>query len=173
MKLLAKLLVFGLVIAFALPFTVLKGRDGKPLMSLSNIELPGFSMPDFSDKDLPKGNSNQNSAVQLGLEGKDIFYKWFDSEGNLQFTTSPPPEGVEFTVKGIDPNTNLIQAVKPVVKEVESALGQQGQKGQSKSAKDIGNPYSPEKVEKLFDDAQNIEKLLNDRLKNQEAALGQ
>jgi hypothetical protein len=179
MKLLAKLLVVGLIIAFALPFTVLKGRDGKTLMSFSDIKLPGFSMPeipelpDFSDKFLPEGNSNQNSAVEAVMEGKDLFYKWFDSEGNLQFTTSPPVAGIEYTIKGFDPNTNVIQSVKPIVEEVESVVTQQGQNVIPKSVKEIGSPYSPEKVGKLFDDAQNIEKLLNDRLKKQEAALGQ
>ena len=41
------------------------------------------------------------------------------------------------------------------------------------SVEEVGNPYSPEKIEKLFEDANNIEKLLSQRLNNQEAIIGQ
>ena len=171
MKLFVKLLLALLVIGMLLPFTLLKGRDGKPMMSFSDIQLPDFSIPDLPE--LPSINATQTSDSQgESLAGKDVFYKWLDSEGNIQFTTTPPPEGVEYTLKGYDPNTNVIQAVKPIAEEPEQDESAQADK-QISSTEEVGNPYSPEKVEKLFDDAKNIEKLLNDRLKNQEALIGQ
>ena len=118
-------------------------------------------LPDFGGKNgSASGNDN------------NVIYKWTDAEGNLQFSSSPPPEGVEFTAKEYDPNINLIQAVEIPTEEVElKAEGTDPEKAVT-SLDDISNVYSPEKIEKLFEDAQNIEKLLNDRLKNQNAQIG-
>ena len=172
MKLFAKLLLAVLVIGALLPFTVLKDKNGNTLMNFSDLKMPGIStpkIPDLSDLSLPKSDDESDGEK---VDGKDIFYKWYDANGQLQFTTSPPAQGIEYTVKGFDPNTNVIQAVK-VKKEVEPVNEGVSEKQPDKkiSADDVGNPYSKESVEKLFDDAQNIEKLLNDRIKKQQSAI--
>ena len=105
----------------------------------------------------------------MGGKREDIVYKWRDSRGELHFSSSPPPQGVEYTVKGYDPNANLIQSIE--VKH-EEPVAEQIPENQVKKASDIGNPYSPEKVEKLFNDAQKIQQTLENRLKQQEAAIG-
>ncbi|MBT3204373.1 MAG: DUF4124 domain-containing protein [Gammaproteobacteria bacterium] len=161
MNLFGKLLITALVLAVLLPFTVLKGKDGKPLMSISNIKAPKISLPSLPDK---VKNQGGNSA----LTSNDIIYKWRDEKGELHFSSTPPPEGIEFTAKGYDPNANLIQSVK-VITESPKQLKQQNTQVQKPS--DIGSPYSPAKVEKLYNDAQNIQKLLNDRQKKQDALL--
>lgn len=171
MKLLVKLLFAILIIGFLLPFTLIKGKDGKPLLSFSDLKAPKVSMPDWPK--IPASNSSPieaSGAVKNG-GGKDIIYRWTDAEGNTQFSNQPPPQGVEYSVKGYDPDQNVIQAVKIEPKEAEQ--GEELKSGEGiKKASDIGNPYSPEKVEKLFDDANNIENLLSDRLKKQQAAIG-
>ena len=165
MKLFGKLLIAVLIIGALLPFTLLKGKDGKPLMNFGNLTLPDISMPEFSNMGTGQGSAS--------ADGKDLVYKWVDSEGNLQFSTSPPADGIEYTVKGYDPNTNLIQAVEVPAKATEDASKEPESKKRVTSADDIGNAYSPEKIEKLFEDAKNVEKLLNERFKNQEAIVGQ
>ena len=166
MKLFAKLMIAVLFIAVLLPFTILKGPDGDTLMSFSSLELPNFSLPDMPK--MPGGD--KISAPLGGSDGKDIVYKWQDAEGSLHFTTEPPSDGTEYSVMGFDPNTNVIQAVKlPEEKEKEAEeTASQPEKGDN-----IGNPYSPEKIDKLFEDAKNVEKLLKQRMKDQEAALNQ
>ena len=159
-----KILIAALVIAVMLPFTFLKGKDGRPLMSIDDLKGPDLSLPK-----IPSGISPPDSAT--GSAGNDLIYKWKDAEGVTQFTSSPPPAGVEYTSKGYDPNMNLIQSVK--VKPEPEAEPEAEPQSKKEKTSSIGNPYSPEKVEKLFDDAKNIEKLLNDRMKQQEAALGQ
>ncbi len=165
MKLFGKLLITALVLAVLLPFTIIKGNDGKPLMSLSNIKAPEFSLPK-----IPDAIKTKDSGSSVSTSGKDIIYKWRDQKGELHFSSSPPPEGIEYSVKGYDPNTNLIQSVKIRTEETEQP-GQPEIETQTKKPLDIGNPYSPQKVEKLIEDAQNIEKLLNDRLKKQQALI--
>ena len=147
-----------LVLGILLPFTLLKGKDGSPLLSFSDMKLPE------SDISLP-------DAVP-GSADVSLIYQWTDGEDNIQFSNTPPPQGVEYTVKGYDPNLNVIQAVELPGDIPEEELETDSNE-KITSAGDIGNPYSPEKIEKLIDDANNIEKLLNQRVKNQEALLDQ
>ncbi len=168
MKLFVKLIFAALFIAVILPFTLLKGTDGRPLMSISDLKMPDFGLPKVvKDAKLPKLPVGDSS-------NQDIIYQWRGAEGSLHFTSQPPPEGIEYTVKGYDPRTNLIQSVK-IEEDPKASDFDSEQKGKApvKGASEIGNPYSPEKVEKLFNDAKNIEKLLNDRMKQQEAMIGQ
>jgi len=162
MKLFVKLLIAVLVIGILMPFTLLKGNDGKPLISFTDLKLPDiFTIPE-----------NIQSSVDESLDSKDIIYKWTDAGGHLQFSNSPPPVGVTYTVLDYDPNLNVIQAVAVRADEPEVAL-EIVPKKKTRSTEDISSPYSVEKIEKLFEDANNIEKLLNQRLTNQEAMIGQ
>jgi hypothetical protein len=168
MKLFVKLIFAALFLAVLLPFTLLKGKDGRPLMSVSDLKMPDISLPKVvSDAKLPKLPGADSS-------NQDLVYQWRDADGNLNFTSQPPPEGIEYTVKGYDPRTNLIQSVQleeePKASESDS---EQNDEAPVKGTSDIGNPYSPDKIEKLFNDAKNVEKLLNDRMKQQEAMIGQ
>lgn len=166
MKLFVKLMIAVLVLAVLLPFTILKGRDGNTLLSFSDFSLPDFSMPglpELPSVDMPGGSEES-------LTGKDIFYKWYDADGNVQFTTEPPADGIEYTVKGFDPDTNVIQAVEIPTSEPTPEAGEPEGQSSAKSEENA-NPYSKESIEKLFEDAKNIEKLLNQRAKDQESAL--
>lgn len=165
MKLFYKVMLAALVLALLLPFSVLKDDSGRPLMSLSKFRLPGFSMPDVSLPDMPglPANDAPVAADDSDLSGKDVFYKWHDADGRPHFTTEPPPEGVDYTLKGYDPDTNVIRAVEPVPDPATEAP-EAGSQQEDRDLDGIGNPYSKESIEKLFDDAKNIEKILNERL---------
>ena len=176
MKLFAKLIFALLFIAMMLPFTILKGPDGKPLMSVSDIGIPDLS---FDVPDMPNVSSGGGTAaLQAGdtipgsdtsLKGKDIFYQWHDSSGNIQFTTQPPPEGVPYTIKGYDPNANVIQSVKLPEPEPEPETSATKQD----KGNEIPNPYEQESIKKLIEDTKNVEQMLNQRFKEQDALLNQ
>lgn len=166
MKLFAKLMIATLFIALLLPFTILKDKDGSAMMSLDNLKLPDFSLPDLPD--IPSGKSLSPTSGS----GEDIFYKWYDAQGNVQFTTEPPAEGVEYTIKGYDPDANVIQAVKAPA-EPDSGVNSDTQSKTQLKPGDIDNPYDPENIKKLMDDAKNIQNILNQRIKDQESALNQ
>ncbi len=161
MKLFAKLLIATLVIGLLLPFTVLKGKDGRVLMSFSDLKMPDLGV------EVPK--IPELSPLKTD-DGNSIIYQWSDNDGNIQFSTSPPPAGVEFTAKGYDPDTNVIQSVK--LPEVEPEPREVEKKDDIAAPDSITSVYSPEKINKLFDDAKNVENLLNNRLKQQQAAIG-
>ena len=167
MKLFLKLMLALLFIALLLPFTILKDDDGNTLMSVKDISLPEFSLPDLSSARSLVPDTPASS-------GMDKFYKWYDSEGNVQFTTEPPPDGVEYTVKEYDPDTNLIQAVElPKEEAPEKTTSLQTGNPAADAPTDDFNPYSKEKIEKLMEDTKNIEKLLNQRVIDQNNAINQ
>jgi hypothetical protein len=177
MKLFTKMLIAVLIIAFLLPFTLLKGKDGNSMLSIRDlsspsVSLPELSMPDFLSLDLPGLPERISSSDDESLTGKDVIYKWTDANGNLQFSNNRPPEGIVYTHKGYDPNVNVIQAVETRATTPEAAAELESKKKVS-SAKDISSPYSIERIEKLFEDANNIENLLNQRMENQAAEIGQ
>ena len=169
MRLFAKLMIAVLFIAMLLPFTVLKDDDGDTLLSFSDFSLPSISTPNFS---LPEffDNGKIMSSSDDDLSGKDIFYKWYDGEGNIQFTTEPPPDGIEYTLKGFDPNANVIRAVKVPPKE-SKAEEATPTRVKAREPEAETSPYSGDDIKKLFEDTKNLEKLLNQRFKNQESAL--
>ena len=169
MKLFNKVMLALLVLALMVPFAVLKDDRGEPLFSFSKLKLPEFSMPKLSMPDMPSLPSDGEpvEADDSDLAGKDVFYQWLDADGNLNFTTEPPPEGTAYTLKGYDPDTNVIRAVKPETVEADAGTGPvPPAQSQSGEPGEIGNPYSQESIEKLFNDAKNIEKMLNERLQN-------
>lgn len=171
MKLFGKLLIAVLIIGILLPFTVLKGKDGKPLMNFSSLKMPDLGLPDMPElPSLPNSESVGNIAG-IG-DGETIIYQWKDSSGNIQFTNSPPPQGVEYTVKGYDPDANVIQSVKFPDEQIDAEETPGQEDKLPTDAEGVASVYSPERVNKLIDDAKNVEKLLNDRLKQQNAIIG-
>jgi hypothetical protein len=160
MKLFVKLMIAAVVLAVLMPFTFLKGKDGNPLMSLDRLKAPELSMPQLAGDNISRGTGRE-----------DIIYQWRDADGEINFTSSPPPEGIQYTSKGYDPDTNLIQSIS-VKEEQSEILETPAAATQIKKPADIGNPYSPQNVEKLINDAQGVQQVLNDRLKQQEALIG-
>jgi hypothetical protein len=168
MKLFGKLLIVALVIAVLLPFTILKGKDGRPLMSFSSLELPKIGLPDLPS--LPE--STPTGLISAPGGDETVIYQWKDSSGSIQFTNIPPPEGVDYTVKGYNPNANVIQSVKLPEVDAEVEPEKKKEEKQPSMPEDLSSVYSPEKVNKLIDDAKNVENLLNNRLKQQNAIIG-
>jgi len=108
MKLILMLSGAAVVIAAVLFLTILKGEDGKTLLSFSNFKVPEIDLADFSLMNLQESWWTTSSE----LPRADItIYEWTDIEGDLQFSNSPPPEGIEYTVKKYNPNENVIPAV--------------------------------------------------------------
>ena len=140
MKLIWKVFIAALIIAILLPFSLLKGKDGRPLMSFGDLKMPEVSLPDMP------GSGNNGIAV---IGKPDLIYEWKDKEGNLQFSNMPPAEGIEYTVKEYDPNTNVIQAVKIPDKEPEPT-SREPQSSQETEPVDGTGTYSPEKINQLI-----------------------
>jgi hypothetical protein len=167
MKLFVKLMLALVVLALLLPFTYLKDDQGNTLMSFSDFSMPNFEMPDLPG--MPSGKSLVPSVN--GSAGMDVFYKWHDAEGNVHFTTEPPADGVDYSVKEFDPDANLIQAVKVPVPETTLEKPATATQGEVSSEDEPLKIYDADQIKKLFEDTENIEKLLQQRMDNQNSAL--
>ena len=183
MKLFYKLVLAALVIAFLLPFTLLRDEEGKTLMSFSSLKMPDFKAPDISLPDIKMPDfkmPDMSGSKQLipsddGQGRQDIVYRWNDSAGVIHFTTEPPAEGIPFTVKGYDPNTNVIQAVKlPEVETPAQPIAIDAtDTGEQESSPDLDNPYNQKNIQKLFDDSRNMQQLFDKRFESQNSAINQ
>ncbi len=167
MKLTWKLLLAALVIGLLLPFTLLKDDSGSTLLKFSNLRWPDW---DRAVKNLPQAIESSDQGAEGGIK----FYRWVGAEGNQQFSNSPPPEGVDYSVKIYDPNMNVIQSVKVEKndQEVEATAEAESEK-EASTNENTGSPYSVDGIKKLFEDVNNIEKLLNQRHQKQETLLSQ
>lgn len=156
MKFFAKLMLAVLLIAIALPFTLLKGKDGAPLMSIDKVKMPELAMPEMPDLDfsLP-GNKPEPDTV----------YKWQDAQGIWQFSSTPPPQGTGYTVQTYDPNANQIQAVE-ASKGITTPAQQKNQ--ETPKPTDV---YSPGGVKQLIENAQQLQQTLNERNQQQQQLL--
>ncbi len=165
-------MIAALFIATLLPFTLLKKDNGETLMRFSDFSLPDISMPDISMPDWPSFSAAREVTPSGNDDsrGKDIFYQWYDHDGNVQFTTEPPSDGVDFTRKAFDPNANVIQAVNVPVEKVATEE-ENPVKEQPTHLDGAVNPYSTDRISKIFEDTRAVEKLLGQRAKDQESAL--
>jgi len=158
-----KLMIALLVIGGLAPFTFIKGKDGQPLMNFSDIKMPDTTLPDLSMPDLAKDSD------ETAVEG--TVYKWKDSNGSWQFTSEPPPKGKSFSSTVYDSKMNVIQAVETKRSRQKKAKQEESDNKPMTNLSDLGSAYSPKKIKKLFDDANNMESLLNNRAKEQEKIL--
>jgi hypothetical protein len=169
MKLFVKLMLALLVLAALLPFTLLKNDRGTTLMSLSDISLPDFEIPDFS-----RVTPSETLVPSLPEpSGMDVFYQWYDGEGNLHFTSEPPPEGVDYSIREFDPNANVIPSVELPAEDNATAASAvpPAKTGEPDAEQEAPNPYDKESIQKLFEDAKNIEQLFQQKMNNRESAL--
>lgn len=133
-KLFVKLMLFLLVLALAGPF-LMKGPDGRPLLTLDDLELPAMKLPSLpaisSGDDGASGSggqqwiqwSNQDKVMlnpdvltreQLALlnikEQPNLYYRWQDGNGVWQFSVLPNRNTTNHVVR-TDPSANVLQSL--------------------------------------------------------------
>jgi len=101
-----------------------------------------------------KAPKNLTSVVS---DEKVQVYKWRDKNGIMQFSNTPPPTESQAKQVVLDPNSNLMQAVKiPVEEEPEEA-----------AKTERPNPYSVGGMKKAVDAAKTVEDMMNKRHEKQ------
>jgi hypothetical protein len=102
-----------------------------------------------------KAPKNLSSAV---TDEKVQVYKWVDEHGTMHFSSTPPPEVSNAERVVLDPNSNLVQAVKVPEKEEAKHTAQTSSP----------NPYSVKSMKKVMDDARGVEEVLQKRHEDQQ-----
>lgn len=130
--------------------------------------LGGGSLPDFM-KGISQEAPNKPMNISNAVTDKDVtVYKWVDDQGRTHFS-STPPTGQETETMQLRADANVVQAVKtPDKEEEEAAAGSVLSLGKAASdGEGLPNPYSPEGVKQLIEDAKNVQELLNKRYQQQ------
>ncbi len=117
-----------------------------------SLQLPDISL-DSLKQDKPAANA-----------GTDTIYKWVDENGVTQLSSEPPPAQQNAQILVVDPNANVIQSAGQV-----SGPETDDKQATATAPSPLlqGQVYSPSQVNKLMDDAKNVQQLLNDRYENQ------
>ncbi len=120
----------------------LKRPDGQPWLSVSDFVPETTSIP---------------TLLEATSKGEIQVYRWQDKNGHWHLSDQPPA-GEPFDTVNVDPNTNLIQGVS-------SEPDAQDEDPQKSVSAPIPSPLtiSPGKVQKLIEDAKNVQELANER----------
>ncbi len=103
--------------------------------------------PEF-EKLKAKAPRNLTSVV---TDEKVQVYKWRDKNGVMQFGSTPPPGVSNAQQVELNPNSNVVEAVKvPVKEESAEAPAELAQPG----------PYSVKGMKKVMEDARGVEQML-------------
>jgi len=161
-----KRLILRIIIAFVIATGImsyiayLNGIDIRPyipqlqLPKLSDIKLP--SMPDIP---LPTGKGQATQAATISK-----VYKWRGDDGSWHFSEDLPegvtPEQVIF----LNSDTNMVQGL-PVPDTVSadiSAVNDQAPESGKQQTPTL-NPYSPQAIDKLLNDARGVQATMDQR----------
>ena len=99
------------------------------------------------------------SSESILPAGKQKAYKWTDADGLTHYSSEPPPEGLSGELLHVNPDTNLVQGLKPSIKtkDPEPPIAP------PQPVMPQGNIYNPDTIRKLIDDAKDIQKTMNER----------
>jgi hypothetical protein len=188
MKLFVKLMMFLVVLALAGPF-IMRGPDGRPLMSLKDLSIPDFSLPKSAPEEL-SGNEQEAYIAWSKDEGKPegpkvyvidpkseapivaqagVYYRWKDANGVWQFSNLPNPDSPNIVVE-TDPDANVLQSLS--VDKIDAALGRvkEPEPGEADEESEEGGLNIPlpttipiSQVPELMDQARAVQELVNKR----------
>ncbi|HHJ81128.1 MAG TPA: DUF4124 domain-containing protein [Candidatus Tenderia electrophaga] len=139
-----------------------------PMLYLSVVDKMGsgaglsFKMPNFGLPDWLASGSKQISelAGDVTDDADPLIYKWKDAAGVWQFTNEAPAgmAGVE-TVQ-IKSNSSLKAFIPPEPEKEEAPAA-----ATPNESPELDLMPSPGRVKKLIDDAQNVQTILDERIK--------
>ena len=134
------------------------------LAVLPMIYMGKFDPMSFVDSGFSKTSSGfaaskaPENLSNVVTDEKVQVYKWRDENGVMQFSNAPPANVTNAEQLVLDPNSNLVQAVKTPEKEEPKQVVQV----------ESPNPYSVKGMKKVMDDARGVEDMLRQRHEEQQ-----
>lgn len=152
-----KLKIFSLLVILGVMSVTPMIYMGKfdPLSLIDSVMNGGVS--NF-EKLKAKAPVNLKNAV---TDEKVQVYKWRDEHGIMQFSNTPPASIGNAQLVELNPNSNVVEAVKVPVKEKRN-------EAESAPAVKVSSPYSVKGMKKVMDDAKGIEDMLQQRHEEQQ-----
>ncbi|WP_105169377.1 DUF4124 domain-containing protein [Pseudoalteromonas sp. T1lg23B] len=167
MKYFSYMLVMIMLIGLGSLF-VLKRPDGKPWLSLSSItqKTKESTSNVFDDAKSTLNNSLKHIASSSTKTPSGSIYKWQDANGNWVYSDQPNPNGHSQT-HVLDTSKVTIMAAEDtaILKDLAA------QKAQIEAKLKVPSALNPSDVKQLMLDAQNIQKLMDERTKKIDQAI--
>ena len=152
-----KLKIFSLLVILGVMSVTPMIYMGKLDPSSILASVMNTDMPDFKKLDVKAPAALANIVP----EEKVQVYKWRDEHGVMQFSNTPPVDGGISERVELNPNRNVVAAVRvPVKEEKEEVVAAAAVKPPS--------PYSIKGMKKVVDDAKGIEEMLQKRNEDQQ-----
>ena len=138
----------------------LAGLAVTPMIMMGKFDPMAFFGGGLSEFEKLKAKAPKGLSSVVTDEKVQV-YKWRDKNGVMQFSNTPPPDSVRGEKIELNPNNNIIQAVKVEKKE----------KVKKEANIKVPKPYSVKGMKKVMDDARGVEDLLKNRHENQQKML--
>lgn len=127
--------------------------------SMPKFKVPDVSMPDVKLPEFGGGDEGEIATV----------YKWVDENGVINYSQTKPEGVADLDTMEVDPNTNLVQG-EPIP-EPEPEAKPKEEKSATAALPDMNLLPTPDRVQKVMQDAQNIQSQMNDRTRQLEQAI--
>ena len=153
-----KFLIFKMLVTLGILISMPLIYMGKfdPVSYFDSLFNDGMSEISALKSKAPKSLTNVVSDEKVQV------YKWRDKNGIMQFSNTPPPAESQAERVELNPNSNLMQAVKiPVEEEPEEV-----------AKTERPNPYSVGGMKKAVDAAKGVEDMMKKRQEKQMEMLG-
>lgn len=139
-----------------------------PTLSISKPELQNINISKLADSLSDKVDAVKNRVTPKTKKTETYLYKWRDEKGVIHYTSEKPADEIKNleSIK-IDNQTNVVPAVSDNSANVEPRQEQSA----NSSTTIPNNLYSPEGVKQLFDQAKNVQNLMNEQFSQQEQVL--
>jgi uncharacterized protein DUF4124 len=119
-------------------------------------------IPDINITDLTDTISNKFKSIKKDEPVNESYlYKWRDDKGVIHYTSEKPLDVVNYESIKLSNDTNVVPAVPESEITDERVVQQQAAKLPSTDLP--ANVYSPEGIEHIFNQAKDIQSLVNDQ----------
>lgn len=160
-----------LLVVFAGGATYVAYTKGIDVTALLGRALSFAKLGDFNVETMRVGEEQAlEDGTRVLRAGKQRVYKWRDRDGGWHYTqVRPPPDAVAVESLDLDPNQNVIAGIPTGEEPSLEAAPEPETATLDEAVPD--NPYSPETIRKLFEDARKLQQQLGERYQTQERML--
>lgn len=153
------LLVVGIILGIANYFLYLK-TGTPPINSLPKVDLSSYLPDTTSVKDVISSTSSSKEKV----------YQWTDENGKTHYSTQLPSDQIKAKEMLINPDVNVVKRLATATKE--STQHHSTSRAQHVDTPSANQAHSPDAVNKLIEDAKQVQTLVNERNQQLERVTG-
>lgn len=132
-----------------------------PTLDIQSPVIPDINISDISSDITENISQKIKPTEKKNNDAKEYMYKWRDSKGVIYYSSERPPDDINYESIAYNKETNVVPAIKPG-KSPEPTRP---------SNKFVDNVYSPEGIKNLFEQAKDIQNIVNDQFQQQDQVI--